>query len=418
MYIIEEKEQLFSFSHKSCFVYPILDDNRNHPVNSNLIALYILFPDETKYIININHPDSFNIEFKEIYNYLKQLDDVLCYDKKILLYFFPKLNKKLTSILLCNFLTNKKININLSLYDVFYSKYSQHKNINYYIPLSKHYEIGNTFDSLVDFNLPNNPPSGYEYYIENIIPTFFWLEKQGIMNTNNEIEYGLFNLYTLTGRPSFTHNGINYLALTKDDKARYKPLNDCFFEFDYSSYHLFLLAKLIDYKFPTKNPHKYLAQYYFPGEKIVGELYKQAKQITFRILYGGRNEYDIEFFNKVNNLTKKLYTEFLENGYISSFLSKKHIYIDGDDNSPHKILNYYIQSFETEYNSIKIKDIFSLLKNKKSKLVLYTYDSFLIDYSNEDGVSLLKQIKSILTEDDFSLKIKYGTNLSNLITKS
>ena len=41
-------------------------------------------------------------------------------------------------------------------------------------------------------------------------------------------------------------------------------------------------------------------------------------------------------------------------------------------------------------------------KKKKTKLVLYGYDSFLFDFSKQDGVKTLKQIKMIL-EDKWTL---------------
>ena len=65
-----------------------------------------------------------------------------------------------------------------------------------------------------------------------------------------------------------------------------------------------------------------------------------------------------------------------------------------------------IQAYETESNIKKILDIQDYLlgktydcKKKKTKLVLYGYDSFLFDFSNQDGVETLKEIKKILEND-------------------
>ena len=61
-----------------------------------------------------------------------------------------------------------------------------------------------------------------------------------------------------------------------------------------------------------------------------------------------------------------------------------------------------IQAHETEVNIKKILDIQDYLlgkhdgKVKKTKLVLYGYDSFLFDFSTKDGVETLKEIKTIL----------------------
>ena len=53
------------------------------------------------------------------------------------------------------------------------------------------------------------------------------------------------------------------------------------------------------------------------------------------------------------------------------------------------------------------------LENFKTKLVLYTYDSFLFDYAKEDGKKCLFGIKKIL--DVFPTKAYFGTNYQNLV---
>ena len=67
-------------------------------------------------------------------------------------------------------------------------------------------------------------------------------------------------------------------------------------------------------------------------------------------------------------------------------------------------------------SSIVIQDY---LLNKKTKLVLYGYDSFLFDFSQQDGVETLKDIKSILEEGKHFTKSKMGLNYGEMqdITK-
>jgi hypothetical protein len=50
------------------------------------------------------------------------------------------------------------------------------------------------------------------------------------------------------------------------------------------------------------------------------------------------------------------------------------------------------------------------LKNKKSKLILITYDSFLFDFAVEDGKEALQAIKTILESGEMIIKHKYGIN--------
>ena len=54
------------------------------------------------------------------------------------------------------------------------------------------------------------------------------------------------------------------------------------------------------------------------------------------------------------------------------------------------------------------------MENKQSKVILYTYDSFLIDYSSADGKEVLKEIKKLLENDKYVVKVAYGNNYNNL----
>ena len=49
------------------------------------------------------------------------------------------------------------------------------------------------------------------------------------------------------------------------------------------------------------------------------------------------------------------------------------------------------------------------LQNKKTNVVLYTYDAFLFDFSKEDGKETLEDIKKILEEGTkYPVKFKYS----------
>ena len=53
-----------------------------------------------------------------------------------------------------------------------------------------------------------------------------------------------------------------------------------------------------------------------------------------------------------------------------------------------------------------------LLQNKKTNVVLYTYDSFLFDFSKEDGIETLDDIKEILEEGGkYPIKFKHSKDL-------
>ena len=78
-----------------------------------------------------------------------------------------------------------------------------------------------------------------------------------------------------------------------------------------------------------------------------------------------------------------------------------------------------VSDLETESNIKKILSIQHYLLEKKTKLVLYGYDSFLFDFSQQDGVETLKDIKSILEEGKHFTKSKMGLNYGEMqdITK-
>jgi hypothetical protein len=80
-----------------------------------------------------------------------------------------------------------------------------------------------------------------------------------------------------------------------------------------------------------------------------------------------------------------------------------------DNPTPQKLLNYLTQNSETLLNVIQFSQIDALLRNKKTKIVLYTYDSILIDYCDEEN--LLDTIKSNLA---FQFSIKSGKNYNEM----
>ncbi len=80
-----------------------------------------------------------------------------------------------------------------------------------------------------------------------------------------------------------------------------------------------------------------------------------------------------------------------------------------DNMNPQKLFNYTLQNLETSINIQILLKIHKILLNKYSKVVLYTYDSFLIDW-DEDEEDVLDQLKSIFNEMNLSIKINRGKN--------
>ena len=155
---------------------------------------------------------------------------------------------------------------------------------------------------------------------------------------------------------------------------------------------------------------------YFGKEELTPEEYQQSKELTFKQLYGGVfKEYrEIPFFKAMNEYIDKLWKLFNATGKLElvggKVLDKEQI----QNPTPNKILNYVIQSAETHNNVISVKQVIEYLENKQSKVILYTYDSFLIDYALSDGKEVLKEIKKLLEINGYVIKVAYGPNYNSL----
>ncbi len=85
-----------------------------------------------------------------------------------------------------------------------------------------------------------------------------------------------------------------------------------------------------------------------------------------------------------------------------------------NDVNKNKLLNYFTQSYETERNMEVIGKIQYYLREKTTKMILYTYDSFLFDFNIEERLDIIKDLKAISEEDSFPVRIKAGTDYDSL----
>jgi hypothetical protein len=162
---------------------------------------------------------------------------------------------------------------------------------------------------------------------------------------------------------------------------------------------------LVDYKFDTADIHASFAKMY----KVD---YKKAKELTFKQLYGGvfKQYGDLEFFRKIQKFVDELWDKFNNEGFIECPISKHKFYKDKLDNmNPQKLFNYLLQNLETSTNVCILWDIVKLLKGKRTKLVLYTYDAFLFDVHNEEK-EVIKLIKNVFKKYKLNVKTKYGSD--------
>jgi hypothetical protein len=83
-----------------------------------------------------------------------------------------------------------------------------------------------------------------------------------------------------------------------------------------------------------------------------------------------------------------------------------------------KVFNYYLQALETEVSVKKLQAISALLKSYETKLILYTYDSVLLDSKFEEAKDLIPQIKETLEQGNFPVKVKVADIYSKMKTVS
>ena len=143
---------------------------------------------------------------------------------------------------------------------------------------------------------------------------------------------------------------------------------------------------------------------------MYGVDYKKAKELTFKQLYGGVfDQYkNLEFFKMVQAYTDDLWDTFQYQGWIkmpqSGYILRKD---DTQDMKPQKLLNYVLQNLETSTNIRILWEILKSLRGKKTKLVLYTYDAFLLDLDKEEK-DIVNVIKNIIKSYKLASKISYG----------
>jgi hypothetical protein len=160
-----------------------------------------------------------------------------------------------------------------------------------------------------------------------------------------------------------------------------------------------------EYRFDNSDVHKSFG-------KMYGTTYKKAKEITFKQLYGGIfPEYkEIEFFKRVQKYIDELWDKFQNEGYVEVPISKWRFEKDKLENmKPQKLLNYLLQGLETAMNVCILWDIIKLLRGKNTKIVLYTYDSFLLDLDKTEK-DIFKEIQNVFKKYKLQTKMSYGDN--------
>ena len=413
-WLIENKEQfevLKNSGFKEAFVEIITNNPYQHPTQNSIIGFYVRpIQGHKGYILPISHPECENLFEDEVYLYLKGLETIYVRDKKEFLHY--TILKQLVDITLGS---PPYIPPQTTAHSTLYRRFPDLLTVNQLVPITKHYEVcEQIYDDLEHrVNTVVNP-----FYNDRATLVFNAIERNGIKIDKDEFEkhfhpvendvvYTSYNYKTLTTRPSNKFGGVNYAALSHKDGSRksFIPHNDIFVEFDIGAYHPTLAAMLVDYDFGSGDIHQAFADMY----KVD---YAKAKELTFKQLYGGvfDNYKDLPFFKATSEYIRTTWETFQTEGVITCPISNYEYKRDVLENmNPQKLFNYILQNMETSLNIEVLFRIFKLLKGRNTKLVLYTYDSFLFDVDKSEEF-LLDDIKEVFYKLKLQIKEKNGIN--------
>ena len=412
--IIEKDNQLDDFllenQNKDCFIIPILSDVNLHPLQNSLSAIYVKIVDGEERILCFNHGETLKLNSKKLLD-LDKLGRKFVRDKKQLNHIV-KLNDVVDVNLQYYMSKNEPLEweeLSTNTHDYFHRVMWKMKNTNRIIPILKHLELCREQVMMLEkhYKLPI-----HEEYNNQIIENLSFIESSGLRK-DDDMVFSEYNLFTSTGRPSNRFGGINFAALNKKDESR-KPYKSRFqdgilVEFDYDAYHLRLIGHILDYQFPKGSVHEHMSEFYGNVD------YETSKSTSFQYLYGRIPQQVIDtnpFFSRVNKYINEIWGEFKREDFVKSNIYNKRIYKKNlSAMNRNKLFNYMIQLLETENNMKVMTQLIPFLKDKQSKLILYSYDSFLFDFKLTDGLDFLKSVKQILEQDGvFPTKSSKGLN--------
>ena len=410
-WLVEDEEQLnvlINSGYKEAFIEVIPYNDTIHPAQNHVSLVYIRPIEASKgFMICIAHSEALNALNTRIIDLLNKFEILYCRDKKEILHYFPI--KTLYDITPP---PHTYIRPTTQTHDLYYREHKDNPELNLIIPIVKHYELCETIFRDLKANINIEKTKYDEFFNSRVSVVFNAIERSGIRIHNDTFseyfhavdgEYvnTQFNLKTTTTRPSNKFNNVNYAALNKENGCRksFIPRNNRFVEIDISAYHPSLSARLIDYDFAGVDIHAHFASLY-------GVDYKKSKELTFKQLYGGvfKNYKHLEFFQKIEKYVGELWGKFQSDGFVECKISGYRYEKENLNNmNPQKLFNYILQNLETSTNVLILWDILCILRKYKTQLVLYTYDSFLLDVDDEE-TKVLEDIRKIFKKYKLNIK--------------
>jgi hypothetical protein len=438
------KDLIKKLRHIPIVLWAIPSDEFLHPCATDVSAVFIKeLVDGDTYCVSFNHPDLPPIVDKKTFiNDLNEVHDggrKWVFDKKSFMQLLP-VERLLDFDLLIHLQKGRiidKQSLETPAHQFIYRTKRECGDLNKVVPLLKHKEVFEKMCAEVFDADTNILEEGYEKENEIIIETLAKLEANGIyVNENdfakhfnakiqpNGLVYSKYNVYTSTGRPSNHFDGVNYAALNKEDGSR-----SCFVSrygddgmmvlIDYSAFHPRIICHITHFPMDiNEDIYKYLGEMYFQ-RKVTEYDMAEIKSITMRQLYGGvEQKYEtIKYFSNLKEFINIHWEKFKKDGFTFTplfrrIITDKHL----KEANPAKLFNYLLQATETEIALSAVKVVNEYLETKKTKAVLYTYDSLLFDFYKGDGQTVLTDIMEIMTMcKRFPIKVYKGESYNSMV---
>ena len=398
---------------------PIFRDLYYHVMENELLCVCITFMSGESFTVSISHDDApyFEVPVGEALCFTanSKVLDIPCIDVSAIAYIHqknvPALEDTFTPYI-------------RETHNMFHNM----RHVNRILPLTTWGVIGEQYNTILTKFIPLYEPVQYEYMHE-LLSTLKDIESAGMCVDRtllsqhfssdakrafkDNMGYTEYNPYTVTGRPSNRFGGINFAALNKSDGSRDSFISrypsGSLVQMDFEAYHLRLMANELNVELPSEQSiHTELAKVYFNTSDITEEMYAESKRRTFEVMYGMNTEtYNFELFEKIHEHRKQY-------EYATSIELPSGITADVVIPNASKLFNYYVQSLEMVRTLPKLTRIIDLIKNTTNHLVLYTYDSILLDMQNMD-TNILQQIQEILEENKkFPVRVYSGNTYNNI----
>ena len=309
------------------------------------------------------------------------------------------------------------------------------KDFNLIVPYVVHQNVFDTeVEQIKELGEEKTDTYCYKFFNNVISETLYQVEKNGIKidnevynkyfeaRTTNGFVYTDYHIYNPTGRPSNCYDGINYVALKRDDGSRASFVSryedGYLLMVDFTGFHPYIVANLIDYKVPEKETiYEHLAKQYYDVDEVTSDLLAKSKKLTMVNLYGQipKQYCGIPYFAEVEKLKEEYWKKFESKGYVTTPIYKrkitnKHV-LDANKN---KLFAYIIQATETEYGIDRLNACLKYVSGKEILPILYNYDAILFDVGNVEQ-SEIDDLINIIKNNRFKVKVYKGKNYNDLV---